>query len=70
METDVAKVRKAKGSPIKRSEAGSYRAAVSGRFVGRTKDGIDIIGPKSRSRHFTKKQARAAVDATRGAANA
>jgi hypothetical protein len=46
-------------------KGGSYRSVVSGRLVGRTKDGISIIGPKSGSRHFTKKQARDAVDSTR-----
>jgi hypothetical protein len=48
-------------------KATTYRSAVSGRFVGRTKDGISITGPKSRSRHFTRKQAREAVDSIRDA---
>jgi len=43
-----------------------YRASASGRFVG-VKDGIPIHGPKTRSRHFTRKQAREAVDAMRSA---
>jgi hypothetical protein len=43
-----------------------YRASASSRFVG-VKDGIPILGPKTRSRHFTRKQAREAVDAMRSA---
>jgi hypothetical protein len=35
-------------------------------FVGRTKDGVSIVGPKRRSRHFTKKQARDALAVAHG----
>ncbi len=44
----------------------SSRSAKAGQFVGRTKDGVSIVGPKHRSRHFTKKQAREALAVAHG----
>ena len=42
------------------------RSAKTGTFVGRTKDGVSIVGPKRRSRHFTKKEAREALAVAHG----
>jgi len=68
METDVAKNQgsgRSMSGKAASGKSGSYRSTASGRFVGLTRDGISIVGPKSGSRHFTKKQARDAVDSTR-----
>lgn len=57
------------GSKATKGEGG-YRSSSSGRFIGRTKEGIEITGPKHRSRHFTPRQAREAVDSSRSSRRA
>ena len=58
-----------KSMPKSEGEKLVYRASTSGRLVG-VRDGIPILGPKARSRHFTRKQAREAVAAIRSAEGA
>ena len=50
-----------KKSNSRSSNGSSSRSTTTGMFVGRTRDGVSIFGPKHRSRHFTKKQARDAL---------
>jgi hypothetical protein len=63
----VAKSGGAKKSSSKSSGGtSSSRSGKTGMLVGRTKDGVSIVGPKYRSRHFTKKQARDALAVAHG----
>ena len=66
----MAKNGKSKGVPAAKSGKAVYRSSGSGRLVGTAKDGVKIIGPKGRSRHFTPKEARDAVTAARDAKRA